>query len=172
MLLRQEVTHRNRIIEYKWRVGCDARASWREIICGTFKTWAWRDWVRLKTRTFVLLLWYFILPLFAILHCAIRCSFSRRPKCRLTFNMKAAALTFIAEQKKNLRHCPRPTMETEYDQYVLLYACCLKFKMKSFRSEGDKMYRHYYKLCRKLRNVYLAEILRVCPADTFNMNRI
>ena len=35
--LRQEVAHRNRIIEYEWRAGYDARTSWREIICGTFK---------------------------------------------------------------------------------------------------------------------------------------
>ena len=79
--------------------------------------------------------------------------FQSNTQCRLTFNTKAAALTFIAEQKNYLRHCPRPTVETEYDQYVLLYTCCLKFKIKNFHSKGNKTYRYYYKLRRKLRNI-------------------
>jgi len=38
--VRQEAAHGNKIIEYKWRVGYDARSSWRQIVCGTFRTLA------------------------------------------------------------------------------------------------------------------------------------
>ena len=116
MRLRQEFTHRNGVIEYKWSVGYDACTRWREIISGTFKTLAWRDWVRLKTRIFVSLCMAFYSTI-------LRTSSLRHSpffQSKTQMQMKPAALTFIEEQKKNLRHCPRPTVETEYDQYV----CC------------------------------------------------